>query len=179
MVCYLAALKIDPPANEQTISDNSVPVAIQAIVDEFADLFAEPNGLPPRHSCDHLIPLLAGAQPVNIRPYRHSPESKDEIEKQVSELLQSGVIQRSTSAFASPAIFVKKKDGQWRMCIDYRRLNALTVPIKFPIPVIDELLDELTGASWFSKLDLRARYHQIRLAEGEEYKTAFQTHSGH
>ena len=122
---------------------------------------------------------MAGAQPVNSRPYRHKPELKTEIERQVNELLDSGVIQKSTSNFASPAILVKKKDGTWRLCIDYRGLNSMTVVSKYPVPVIDELLDELSGSVWFSKLDLRAGYHQIRLAPGEEEKTAFQTHSGH
>lgn len=97
----------------------------------------------------------------------------------MQELLASGIIQHSNSPFASPAILVRKKDGQWRLCIDYRRLNALTVTPKFPLPVIDELLDELSTASWFSKLDFRAGYHQIMLAAAKEYKTAFQTHFDH
>ena len=92
-----------------------------------------PQGLPPRRACDHWIPLLPGAQPINIRPYRHSPDTKNEIERQVKELLASGIIQHSNSPFASPAILVRKKDGQWRLCIDYRKLNALTVTPKFPI----------------------------------------------
>lgn len=129
--------------------------------------------------CDNSIPLIDGAQPVEIRPYRHSPQVKDKIEKQVEEMLQSGVIQHSTGAFSSPAILVKKKDGTWRVCIDYRQLNSLTVKSKYPVPVIDELLDELSSAQWFSKLDLPAGYHQIRLASDEEHKTVFQTHGGH
>jgi hypothetical protein len=101
------------------------------------------------------------------------------LENQIKELLAQGVITHSNSAFGSPVILVKKGDGTWRLVVDYRHLNALTVKGKYPLPVIDELLDELAGAKWFSKLDLKAGYHQIRLAPGEEYKTAFQTHSGH
>ncbi|KAM3348690.1 hypothetical protein ACQJBY_022133 [Aegilops geniculata] len=141
--------------------------------------FEEPRGLPPRRACDHRIQLMEGAQPVNLRPYRHKPEMKTEIERQVKELLDAGLIQKSNSPFSSPVLLVKKKDGTWRLCVDYRHLNAMTIVNKYPVPIIDELLDELVGARWFSKLDLRAGYHQIRMAEGEEYKTAFTTHSGH
>ena len=102
---------------------------------------------------------MPGAQPVNIRPYRHKPEHKSEIERQVEELLQFGIIQRSSSSFASPTILVKKKDGTWRLCIDYRHLNAMTCVSKFPVPIIEELLDELHDAAWFTKLDLRSGYH--------------------
>ena len=104
---------------------------------------------------------------------------KDEIEKQVQGMLQSGIIQPSNNAFSSHVLLVKKKDGTWHFCVYYRHLNALTIKGKFPLPIIDELMDELSMASWFTKLDLRDDYHQLRLAPGEEYKTSFQTHSGH
>jgi hypothetical protein len=103
---------------------------------------------------------------------------KIEIEKQIQEMLESGVIKISNSAFSSPIILVRKKDGTWHIVVDYRHLNALTIKSKYPVPIIDELLDELAGACWFSKLDLRASYHQIQMAPGEEFKTAFQTHHG-
>lgn len=155
-----------------------VPPVVQQVVDEFPDVFAELTGLPPRRSCDHRITWISGPQPVNVRPYRHKPDHKDEIEAQIAEMLEAGVIQPSSSPFSSPVILVKKKDIAWRLCVDYWDLNALTCVSKFPIPIIEELLDELHGAKWFSKLDLRSGYHQIWLAEGEEYKTELQTHFG-
>lgn len=94
-------------------------------------------------------------------------------------MLASGIIQHSSSPFSSPVLLVRKKDQSWRFCVDFRHLNALTVKRKYPVPIIEEFLDELQGASWFSSLDLRAGFHQILLQNGEEFKTTFQTHSGH
>lgn len=152
---------------------------IKQLVQEYADLFKEPSGLPPKRPYDHTIPLIPGAQPFRLRPNRYTPEQKDEIEKQVEEMLRSGVIQHSSSPFASPVLLVRKKDMTWRLCVDYRRLNAYTIKNKFPLPIFDEIVDELYGAAVFTKLDHRSGYHQIRMKEGEEYKTAFQTHHDH
>ncbi|CAN6166876.1 unnamed protein product [Urochloa humidicola] len=163
---------------EETV-EAALPPPVQALLEEFAIIFAVPDGLPPSRDCDHQIPLVEGAAPVQVRPYRFAPALKDEIEKQVKEMLASGVIQKSTSPFSSSVLLVKKKDGSWRFCVDYRHLNAITVKGKYPVPVIDEFLDELAYACWFSKLDLRSGFHQIRLKPGEEFKTAFQTHCGH
>lgn len=93
-------------------------------------------------------------------------------------MLEQGVIRPSQSSFASPVLLVKKKDGTWRFCVDYKHLNAITVKYKHSMPIVDDLLDELAGAKWFTKVDFHSSYHQICMAAGEEFKTAFRTHNG-
>lgn len=129
------------------------------ILDEFSEVFESSQGLPPERECDHRIPLINPHQSVNSRPYRYPFHQKNEIEKQVQEMLSNGIIQSSNSPFASPLVLVRKADGSWHLCMDYRALNKNTVKDKFPIPLIDDLLDELQGAKFFSKLDLRSGYH--------------------
>jgi hypothetical protein len=151
---------------------------IQQLLSEYDHLFATPTELPPRRAANHQINLVPGAQPVRVHPYHYSPIQKNEIEEQLKEMLQNGVVRPSTSSFASPVLLVRRKDGSWRFCIDYRHLNAVTLKHKHPMPVVDELLDELSGATVFTKLDFRAGYHQICMAMGDEHKTAFRTHQG-
>lgn len=158
--------------------DLVIPPPIVLLLQEFDHLFAEPQGLPPQRVFDHDIPLMTRVKPVNLWPYRYNPAQKDEIERQVTEMLRQGIIQPSTSPFSSPVLLVQKKDKTWRFCVDYQHLNAVTIKNKYPLPIIDELLDELAGSDWFTSLDLRADYHQIHMRPEDKHKTAFKTHHG-
>lgn len=137
-----------------------IPPVIQQLLLEFPKVTTPPTELPPQRGCNHAIPLIEGATPVNVRPYRCPPALKDEIESQVDAMLQHDSTQHISIQLTC---VVRKKDGSWRFCVDYRYLNALIVKNSFPIPIFEQLMDELAGAQWFSTLDLLLGYHQIRL----------------
>ena len=156
----------------QASNNEQMPLELQQLLSCFSQLFEVPTELPPTRTHDHRILLIDETKTVKLRPYRYLSIQKDKIERMVAEMKTTGVIRDSTSSFASSVVLVKKKYGSWHLCIDYRQLNKLTIKDKFPIPLVDELLDELSGACFFSKLDLRSGYHQIRMAEEDIHKTA-------
>ena len=153
-------------ASEAGTTGQTIHPEIQSILDQYAIVFGEiPPGQPPDQGFENTIELEQGIQAVITTSYRHPKAYWDEIERAIQELLALGHIQPSTSPFASFVVLVKKKDGTLRMCIDYRALNKKTLMNRYAIPRIDELMDELRGAHFFSKIDLRFGYHQIRMRE--------------
>jgi hypothetical protein len=132
---------------------------LEALLAPFGGLFAAPMGLPHKRAHNHRILLKLDASPVAIRPYRYPVAHKDEMERKCTAMIDQGIVHRSDSLFSSLVLLVKKPDGSWRFCVDYRALNTLTIKDAFPIPVVEELLDELHGAKFFTKLDLRSGYH--------------------
>lgn len=165
----------DSPSKESA----DLPPQISALLSEFSDVFQEPSDLPPKRAIDHGIPLIDSTKCINQRPYRLPHHQKNAMEDLIKQLLQANMIRPSVSPYSSLVILVKKKDGSWRLCVDYRLLNANIVKNKYPIPIIEDLLDELFGAKIFFKIDLRSGYHQIRMTEIDIPKIAFTTHVGH
>ncbi|GJR27537.1 putative reverse transcriptase domain-containing protein [Tanacetum coccineum] len=150
------------------------------VVRDFPEVFPEDlPGLPPTRQVEFHIQLIPGAAPVARAPYRLAPAEMKELAEQLKELSDKGFIRPSSSPWGAPILFVKKKDGSFRMCIDYRELNKLTVKNRYPLPRIDDLFDQLQGSSIYSKIDLRSGYHQLRVREEDIPKTAFRTRYGH
>ncbi|KAJ9538121.1 hypothetical protein OSB04_030854 [Centaurea solstitialis] len=171
-VAFMAHV-IDKKAEEKKIQDILV-------VREFPEVFPEElPGLPPQRQVEFYIDLVPGAGPIVKSPYRLASSEMQELSNQLQELLDKGLIRPSSSPWGAPVLFVKKKDGSFRMCIDYRELNKITIKNRYPLPRIDDLFDQLQGATYFSKIDLRSGYHQMRVREEDIAKTMFRTRYGH
>ncbi|GJZ32172.1 putative reverse transcriptase domain-containing protein [Tanacetum coccineum] len=172
-LAQISAKKEEDKSERKQIED--VP-----IVQDFPEVFPEDlPGLPPARPVEFQIDLIPGAAPVARAPYRLAPSEMKELSEQLQELSDKGFIRPSSSPWGAPVLFVKKKDGSFRMCIDYRELNKLTVKNRYPLPRIDDLFDQLQGSSIYSKIDLRSGYHQLRVRDQDIPKTAFRTRYGH
>ncbi|GJV51472.1 putative nucleotidyltransferase, ribonuclease H [Tanacetum coccineum] len=173
ILAHVTAKEVEDKSEKKRLED--VP-----IVRDFPDVSPEDlPGLPPTRQVEFQIDLVPGAAPVARAPYRLAPSEMKELSEQLKELSDKGFIRPSSSPWGAPVLFVKKKDGSFRMCIDYRELNKLTVKNRYPLPRIDDLFDQLQGSSVYSKIDLRSGYHQLRVREEDIPKTAFRTRYGH
>ncbi|KAL0546403.1 hypothetical protein IC582_016311 [Cucumis melo] len=157
-----------------------VSLSSEPVVRDYPDVFPEElPGLPPHREVEFAIELEPGTVPISRAPYRMAPAELKELKVQLQELLDKGFIRPSVSPWGAPVLFVKKKYGSMRLCIDYRELNKVTVKNRYPLPRIDDLFDQLQGATVFSKIDLRSGYHQLRIKDGDVPKTAFRSRYGH
>jgi hypothetical protein len=159
---------------------STLPSTILNVLQEYEDVFPDevPPRLPPKRGIEHQIDLVPGASLPNRAAYCTNPEETKEIQKQVEELIKKGYVKESLSPCDVPVLLVPKKDGSWRMCVDCRDINNITVRYRYPISRLDDMLDELSGANFFTKIDLRSGYHQIHMKERDEWKIAFRTKFG-
>lgn len=146
------------------------------VVQDFSDVFSDDlHGLPPNREIEFSIDLIPGTAPISQPPYRMAPKELKELKTQLQELVDKGYIRLSVSPWGAPVLFVKKKDGTLRLCINYRQLNKVPISNKYSLPRIDDLFDQLKGTSVFSKVDLRSGYHQLKIKEADVPKTTFRT----
>jgi hypothetical protein len=158
----------------------TLPPAVTNLLQEYADVFPieMPPGLPPIQGIEHQIDLIPRVSLPNRAAYRTNPEKTKEIQRQVHDLLDRGYVCESLSPYVVPVSLVPKKDDSWRMCVDCRAINNITIRYHHPISRLDDMLDELSGSTVFSKVDLRSGYHQIIMKLGDEWKTTFKTKFG-
>ena len=144
-------------------ADPEVRASLRGILEDYRDIFPSklPYGPPPKRQLDHEIDTVPGEAPPHKSPFRLSSTEMEELQRQVELLLEQGWIRPSSSPYGAPVLFVPKKDGKWRMCIDYRALNKITIKNRYPPPKVEELMDRLHGARYFTKIDLYSGYHQI------------------
>ncbi|CAI7856914.1 unnamed protein product [Closterium sp. NIES-54] len=178
-VC-LRELTVDTDGKDIEKLCAAVPSDLAELIQQYPDIFPDdlPPGLPPERPEDHKIQLEPGTQPTVRTQWRLTQPELEELRSQIDSLLEKGFIRASTSPFAAPILFTPKKDGGLRMCIDYRALNRVTIKSRYPIPRTDDLLDQLRGARYFSKIDLRGSYRQIRVFADDYHKTPFRTRYG-
>jgi hypothetical protein len=174
MMCVMRALDEYEPKEATKLVTS--PKCIKQVLEEFPDVM--PKDLPLRRQVDHVIELMLGVAPPAKAPYRMSHEELKELKVQLEELLMKGYIKPSKSPYGAPVLFVHKKDGTLRMCVDYTALNKATMKNRYPLPRIDDLFYRLSRAKVFSRIDLCSGYYQIRIAEGDEEKTACRTRYG-
>jgi hypothetical protein len=175
VTCHTRDSKFDP----MVFSAEAKPLEGVPVVNEYPDVFPEElPGMPPDRDIEFVIDLIPGTSPIAKRPYRMAASELTELKKQLEELQRIGFIRPSSSPWGAPVLFVKKKDGSMRLCVDYRALNEVTIKNKYPLPRIDDLFDQLKGAKYFSKIDLRSRYFQLKIRESDIPKTAFVTRYG-
>jgi hypothetical protein len=159
---------------------DDLPGEVQELLEQFTDIVVDklPHSLPPMRSMSHHIDLISGASFPNKVVYKLTLQENEEVKRQVQDLLDKGLVRESLSPCVVPTVLSLKKDGGWRMCIDLRAINKITIRYRFPLPRMDDLMDFLSGAFFFSKIDLKSGYHHICMREGDEWKTTFKTNKG-